>query len=241
MLKAIYHQLNGFIPNNCAICKKTTKIPLCEDCLASVSRPAIACQQCGKQLFEDTKDKRCLDCIKSPPAFDYCYSIGNYEGILQELIIAAKLKRQASAIAALCYLIDTHIEQFPNKGEATFIQAMPTPQSRLIQRGFNLPQLLVNHLLKNPQMSQLSQADLVKLPFYTQKQATMNLASRQHYQHLFTLKTNLFVTNKKIPSRIIIFDDTLTTGLTTHQLAYLLKTKGFKTIAVWVISRSQLK
>lgn len=242
MLKVIYHRLHGFMPSACAGCQQASTTPLCADCLAAVKQVELACRQCGKQLFEQNEQQRCHDCIKSPPAFDAFYSIGVYQGVLQELIINAKVKRQAAAIAALYYLIDNNIEAFPAPTTSTYLQAMPTPQSRLIQRGFNLPQLLANRVRKKQHCQQLKPIDLVKLPFFTKKQASMNLQQRRYYHHPFALKKSIFLNkNTKIPQHIILFDDILTTGISAHQLAYLLKSKGVKSVTVWAISRAQLK
>lgn len=242
MLKEIYHRLNDFIPSACVVCHNSAITPLCKTCLAEILQVELACQQCGKQLFAKNEHLRCLDCIQSPPAFDAVYSMGTYDGVLKELILTAKIKRQATAVAALYYLIDKYSNKYPTPDTATYLQVMPTPKSRLIQRGFNLPQLLANRLIKNKADPQLIPIHSVKLPFFTHKQAAMNLTERQHYHHPFKLKKQVLLNkNTKISKNFIIFDDILTTGISAHQLAYLLKANGAKTVTVWAIARAQLK
>ncbi len=240
MLKGFYHHLLDFTTAYCAVCEQPSEALLCSSCESSITLPPTPCVQCGRALSEENQQHRCHDCIANPPNFSSFHTLGVYDGVLKTLIINAKVKRQAKAVAALCYLIQQHHEQFPTPAHDTVILPMPTPQSRLITRGFNLPQLLVNKLIECKITASLTQTDFIQLPFFSQKQALKSRKQRLTYQHQFRLKKSRIPRKTTcISENLIIFDDILTTGTTAQQIAQFAKQQGVKTVAVWTISRAQ--
>lgn len=225
-------QLSG---KSCLACQKSNS-PLhdnimCEACFKQIKKPQYYCRVCGHAMTAATNDGRCKTCIESPPAYESLQYIGTYHGLLAEQIIAAKLAKQVTAISVLRYLVQQHSECISDFNDYHLL-AMPTPTSRLISRGFNLPTIIAKDLSRQHYLPLLP-AQAVTLPFWVKKQAKLSKAERQKNVHGYQI-------HHKLPSKILIIDDIVTTGQTLHELAKSLRIHGVKSVAAWAISRGKL-
>lgn len=218
----------ALLGRECVVCRVSSAVPVCANCLATLKKPPNSCRICAKPLLTATQHQCCKECIEQPPAYDSVYYVGAYSGWLAELIRAAKFSRRIEAVAALRYIATVAGEDFlPTTGMA--ILPVPTPKSRLIRRGFNLPAMLATRLSVRYQLP-IVPSDRVVLPFFVRKQAKLSRQNRQKNRHFYQ-------TNGQLPTKILIIDDIFTTGATVNELAKKLRGEGVQSVAVWVISR----
>lgn len=227
--------------NCCVVCAQDTtwlaeQSPLCQQCLQQLQRelpnPDDVCTNCGVMMTGESLVGRCRACVAKPPAYQYLHAIGQYDGILADLITRAKIAKQVGAVVALLSLTRHYSEALSAYPDYTLL-AMPTPRWRLLQRGFNLPELLAKALAQQHYLPQVSNT-AVTLPWYVAKQAKLTRHQRQKNRHLYQI-------NHKLPKKIIIIDDIVTTGATVGELAQVLCQNGVESVAVWAISRAQLQ
>lgn len=224
----------NLLVNQCVVCQKQTTreqsmVLICESCLSQLEKPKLSCQVCAEPLSAAVQNQRCKDCINKPLAFDCVSYVAAYDGWLAAMIIAAKVSKQVNAIAALRYLLRVKHDEFIIPSDNTVLLPMPSPKSRLMSRGFNLPALMAKQLAQQHQLSILPPT-AVTLPFYVPKQAKLSRQQRQKNRHNYQINTQL-------PSNIIIIDDIITTGSTVGELARKLKSESVKSVAVWSIAK----
>ncbi|PIE44558.1 MAG: hypothetical protein CSA45_06430 [Gammaproteobacteria bacterium] len=225
---------NQLLGRQCFACGIRASQAICASCYGQITRPAICCRVCGLAMTGHSQDSRCKACIENPPAFHALYCAGNYQGLLAEAIVAAKIARQPAAIEALLLIQQRALSQLDASIFADYtVLPMPTPKLRLMQRGFNLPALLANQLAKQWQLTRLPDT-VVKLPLSAPKQALMNAKQRQKHRHLYQI-------SDKLPKKILLVDDIITTGQTLNSLAKATQQHGAQSLAVWVLARTQLK
>lgn len=230
------HACDRLLQTSCLICQRVGSGVLCADCQASIEKPKYDCRICGCLINGETQALCCKQCLLKPPAYERLDYIGNYEGVLSELIIKAKITGKVAAIVALQSLIGGFSRQYSTWGQTVadyHLLAMPTPRSRLMQRGFNLPLLLAQTLSKQFALPILPQ-NTVTLPFFVKKQAKLNRQQRQKNIHLYQINHKL---STKLPQKIVIVDDIVTTGTTIAQLSQKLRQEGVQNVAAWSVAR----
>ncbi len=209
---------------------------LCDACRKSVSKPEYCCQICGQAITGASLTLRCSQCLAKPPAYEHLFYVGNYDDRLSALIIRAKVARRLAAILALQILILDFAEKYPDWGNdfADYhLLAMPSPRSRLMQRGFNLPWLLAKTLSQCFGLPIVPQ-NRVTLPFWVKKQAKLNYRQRQKNQHRYIIHRQL---SAPLPQKVVIVDDIVTTGTTVNQLSQQLRQENIANIVVWAMAR----
>ncbi|PIE45426.1 MAG: hypothetical protein CSA44_02320 [Gammaproteobacteria bacterium] len=218
----------------CWVCKQPGA-NLCSGCLDNINKPAYYCYRCGQSMVTQTAMQYCRACLSQPPPFEQLYFIGTYHQALADMVIAAKIARQTSALAALQTLVYYEIainrQDWQQRYAGYKILPVPTPKSRLIQRGFNLPRIIAQ-LFADEMGLPIIGSHMVTLPWYQPKQAKMNRLQRQKNRHNYQI-------HHKLGKKILIIDDIVTTGNTVRELAVKLQQNHVETVAVWAIARGQ--
>ncbi len=236
--------------NICFGCFEKSKNNLCENCLQNIKQPDYWCNICGYEILEETSTQVCNNCLKKPPNFNKINYIGTYELTLKDLINRAKNNKDIKALSALNYLLEIRLSNFienlventkensnennKQNNKQINLLPMPTPVSRMMFRGYNLPRLLAKNIKRNLRNKGINlniiSENKVTLPFYLKRQTKMNLKQRINNKHNFKI-------NSKLPQDIVIFDDVVTTTNTVSELSKNLKKQGVKNISIWALSR----
>lgn len=226
------NNLKKLLARTCIGCSCPCADAVCAHCCDSIAKPKHYCRVCGIAMTVPSRDGRCAACIKTPPAFERLDFVGNYDGLLKDWIVGAKLAKQSDAIEALRYIqrrILLNADLSPYRGFS--LLPMPTPRARLMQRGFNLPRLFAQALSARADLPIVA-SRTVKLPFYTQKQALLSQKQRQKHHEKYRI-------DDKIAKKVVIIDDVVTTGQSVDGLAQQLRSSGVQSVVVWSFCRTQ--
>ncbi len=224
--------LDLLLGTHCLGCGVVGQERLCATCSKSIQRPDYCCRRCGIAMVEQTQSGCCLSCLKKPPPFVDINYVGNYQERLADWIVRAKIHRQTEAIEALLLLTKAY---FQAPGIESFrdyaLLPMPIPQFRLMSRGFNLP-LLLAKVIHKQLGNDIVDSCVVKMPKWRKKQAKLSKKQRQKQSQTFQI-------SQKLPEKLLIIDDVVTTGSTVRALSESVRKNGAKQVRVWCLARSQ--
>jgi ComF family protein len=219
-------------------------LPLCPDCLAAVRWARPLCARCGLPLTPSGGGGVCAPCLAAPPPWDRLYAVGPYEGVLRDVLLRAKYRADRSACRLLGLLVAEKLGARPGEpselGEQIgpiwsdgfgpdLILPMPLHPARLRRRGFNQCQEIaepVSRLLGIPRRPDLARRLVAAHP-----QTGLRRVERlRNLEHAFAADPGVR------GRRLLILDDTVTTGTTVRRLARCLLHAGAAGITVAVIA-----
>lgn len=229
----VWNLLNLILPESCPICNKTPDniktSPLCRTCWERIelSQNKRRCFRCGLPI-DTSYESLCLSCIHRPPYYDRMIVFGDYEGPLKEAIHYMKFHGRKSLARELGQLLSTL--EIPS---VEVITPVPLSKKRLIQRGFNQ-----SYLLAKPVSKRLTLPLLDDLLLKTKDTPPQSLLTRE--ERLKNQKGSFKVNSKykKIPRRVVLVDDVVTTGATVNECARILKKEGVNEVYVITLARA---
>lgn len=225
-------QVRRLLGRVCVGCQQHSEAIVCESCLQTLTKPQNACHVCGLALPAKSATNRCQSCLQCPPYFEQLRYLANYDGLLADWIVAAKIGHRPAAIAAIRFAMQRRVlPDVPDAFHDYALLPMPIPQYRLMQRGFNLPRVLAQ-IIGQPYRQHIVPSHVVTLPKFTPKQALLSQKQRQNRRISYQI-------NDKLPPNVVIVDDVVTTGQTANELANALRQNGVKHVVVWALARTQ--
>lgn len=187
------------------------------------------CPICGKFVKNYGLCEDCLDLIKKNP--NYYYDIdglddllvsSTYSGIMRKLIIDFKFKGKLSYGEIISEIM---IEKLlKNNLEEEVITFVPMYKSRERERGYNQSKILAENIAKK--------LDLRCIDVFSKIKDTKFQVGLKKDQRQINLKDAFKVT--KVPEKIIIVDDVITTGTTISELVKIAKKSGIKKVTALI-------
>ena len=183
----------------------------------------------------------CDRCLEKTPPFTGVTALGRYEGLLLDLVIRIKYRREERIAGLLGDLLGRKLrEQRPQERhpqerhpEVDWILPVPLHPRRLRRREFNQAAWLgraLGRVLKIP----CDPLNLVKIR-ETPTQTALDLEARKrNLRHSFALRWPERIAGRKV----LLVDDVMTTGATVGLCAELLKKGGAKEVQVAVVART---
>jgi ComF family protein len=206
----------------------STLQPQCVFCGEKRHAGLPLCQQCHDELpwLPDTNNIPIDAC-------DTCISAFAYQPPISNLLLGIKFGKNLRELSSLGELtaacILSQMAQVPDA-----ILPVPLHTARLHKRGFNQALELARPLAKQLGIPLLTHA--VKRGKFTLPQTELD--SQQRQQNL----SQAFQIAAPLPyQRVAIFDDVITTGATSRELARLLRAHGVQHIDVWSCARPILR
>jgi len=233
--------LNLFFPAHCIICEKPGK-HLCVDCFKRIPVKIIdLCPICQK--IETFAGRVCNTCEnKHEKIYLDGVIVASYykHPILKEAVYRFKygfIQQLAWPLAKTLAKKLFFLETFPFE-EFTFT-AVPLHRKRRVWRGFNQATLLGKKLRKLFYQNDLDVdflPDLLLRRKYFKPQMKIHSTKdrKKNIVGCFSINPAL---RKKIPRKIIIVDDVLTTGATLNECAKILKRHGAEKVWGLVLAR----
>jgi len=221
--------LEILLPRTCVLCGRGLldeagrRYPLCESCEAALPRVAAGrCSRCGKPLISELN--LCMRCRDRRFDFDTAYPLWEYSGSVKELLISYKvgghrLLAEFFALRALARLREEH--------SGTPLVPVPFRKSKLRKAGWDQVEDLAAVLERKgaPVLRCLEREEGLS-------QKTLDYAVRMsNLTGKIRLRKGI-----RLPERIVLLDDVLTTGATLSECARVLKEGGVLRVDAMVIA-----
>lgn len=228
--------IDWLIPGPCLLCGDDAAEVLCKPCRQSwLNSTPARCRQCASRLPTSAAGQICGSCLRHPPAFDASVVVCDYAAPLDQLVLTLKFGRQPVLARWIAAQLQTAILASRELPLPQLLCAVPLSQQRLRQRGYNQAHEIARHL-----------APLLGLPLQrgglerirsTAPQSELALTERQNnIRGAFRVSAGLI---RQLSGRHIgVTDDVITTGLTLHEVATMLKKCGAARITNFVFART---
>ena len=210
----------------------------CERCWMQIVFPGEPrCETCGALVMRSNPfGTRCCYCFKHEFRFDRCFSLGNYRGLLQQVVVRMKGEKDDLLAIQLGRLLGDHLQSDPGRFEATEYDAIvpvPTHWWSRLKKGFHGPQIMATTI--GQQLGIPVRSNILKLTRLTQKQGTLSEAGRaKNVRNAFRAQDPKSRVKGK---RILLIDDVLTSGSTASESSRALKAVGADVVDVAVLAR----
>ena len=248
MFKSLYRSVNLRLPSRltivqnvtsllappvCALCGGTGQrageawgLDLCLHCEAACPKPAAPCPRCA----EPGHGGECPRCRASPPPFDSTFALFLYADPVDQMVTALKFGGELAFARVLGILLARELRGVRRPPHC--LVPMPLHAQRYRERGFNQAEAIaahVAHRLDLPLESALLERIRVTAP-----QSRQSAASRRaNIEAAFGLRAG-----RRVPPRVALLDDVMTTGSTAAAAAAALRAGGARHVEVWACARA---
>ena len=203
---------------------------VCEKCRKTLPfNNGHICPFCGRKVLEPGV---CIECKDHRPAVERARSCFTHEGDAAALVVRFK-KGQKYLYRTLCDFLEPQLKrEFPEADLLTFV---PMTKRAERKRGYNQSRLLAEELARR---SGLAMLPLAEKQHETASQKTLGRREREK-----NLEGAFHVTDRAAAKRrkIVIIDDTFTTGSTVSELAGALLRAGAAAVFALTVTSVQYK
>ncbi len=223
--------LRRALPGRCAFCLAPAlgERPWCAACHEALPWNLPACPHCAEPQPGALAGRPCGACLRRPPAFDRARVPLRYEAEVSGLVQRFKFHASPRAGAILLALLEESLtasaRAFPGA-----LMGVPLHPARARERGFDQADWLARRLARRlgvPHRVAHRRRD-------TRSQRGLDRSER---------RANLrgaFAVPGRLPPRLVLLDDVMTTGATLDALARACRRAGAEEIEVWVPARTPL-
>lgn len=240
-LRQIWHKswrasLTQLLPCSCALCHAQNPDVICATCLTTYfSVDVCRCQQCGLSMPPAANTPRCGDCLQNPPAFDNTIVACDYEAPQDRLVLSLKFGHHLALAPVFATMLRDAILHQKQQDLPDFLCVVPLSQKRLTERGFNQALEIARPLAQ--QLGIPLQPQALHKTRETAKQSSLAPEARmRNVKNAFIPDEQLLQTIKG--RHIGIVDDVITTGMTLHEIATMLKRFGARKVSNYVFART---
>ena len=230
------------IPAPCRLCEAllthSSRIPICESCLAGFQRvPAKICVTCGIPLEDMAsvpgEELRCAACRLGTYSFNCARSFALYEKQVIRAILLLKFNRIEPLAVWFAKRLAEIVAQNPEALAADVIVPVPLHRDREKERGYNQAELLSKPLAK-----------LLGLPH----RGVLLVRTRPRPdKHILTLRERWSAVRGAFATRpgsqvdnlrVLLLDDVMTTGATLDACSKALREAGAKSVVALTVARA---
>ena len=213
--------LSIIAPHICVNCGSEGRL-LCGRCVGMLKSVPQSCYRC----LREAQNNICSDCSPHSP-LEQVHSVSAYSDIAKELVWRLKYNGAQAAAKEMAAMIAACI---PSQAEDYVVSPVPTASGRVRQRGYDQAVLIAREIcnLTGWQYKKI----LVRHSQIHQVGASRELRLKQVEGILYAKHSS------KMPGKILLIDDVLTTGSTLEAAAIALKSAGAKSIDAAVFARA---
>ena len=224
--------VSALLAPSCAVCDTVLDDVcggcVCERCWRSLVRivPPV-CDRCGDPLARPGTP--CATCAYRSNVVDRSRAVGEYDGVLRDVVHALKYQGRRSLAAKLAKLMARSGEGILSS--AHFVVPVPLHWRREQQRGFNQARLLAQHL-NIPVIEPLARITA------TRPQVELSADRRLHnVRGAFRLRRWPAAARDVGGMKLILVDDVATTGATLDECTRILKEAGAAEVCALTAAR----
>ena len=223
-------------PPRCPLCGAAiaAQTGLCSTCWGDLAIPGDPCCSSCQRPFPEgvAAQSHCAPCLADPPRHDGVAAGTLYNEASRQLVLAFKHGRRIAMAPMLARLIAARL---PDEIGAGWIMVpVPLHRWRLWRRGFNQAALLAGELAR------LRGADLLVDGLVRRKQ-TPSLGGLGKAARARALSGAIAVNPRRAEgirgAKLVLVDDVLTSGATSHACVSVLKRAGAKKVVVACFAR----
>ncbi|MFZ6656400.1 phosphoribosyltransferase family protein [Undibacterium sp. TJN19] len=228
--------LSALIPGSCALCHETCQQAVCPAChVRYFHRQPSRCRQCALPLPPGAESPRCGDCLRNPPAFDMAVAVCDYAAPQDQLLLALKFGHQLALAPWFASMLTESILRQTSFELPQLLCAVPLGAQRLSERGFNQAIEIARPL------SQQLGVPLTTQLFHRSRETAMQSslptdARARNVKNAFSMDENQIDAIRG--QHVGVVDDVMTTGMTMHEIATMLKRFGAATVSTYVFART---
>ena len=208
----------------------------CERCLDQVRAPLEErCPTCGAIVAVHASYKgRCRLCYASKFHFSQAVCINNYGGLMQELVIRMKGRKDECLAMQLGTLLGHEMQRLDLVDQIDVLAPVPTHWMKKFRNGFQASELICGRASKTTGIPHVGA--LMKATHPTEKQGMLSDLQRlDNVKGAFAF--NPFFAEKIKGKTVALVDDVMTSGATADQCAKALKKAGAANVVVAVVAR----
>lgn len=205
----------------------------CNECWTKLNDHSLRCRKCAATVFANNPlSDRCSLCRNLDLRFETSVSVGNYRGLLQQLVVEMKNQHNEQLAVQLGRLLGFHIFNADFCDELDLVVPVPTHWWRRVKRGFHGTEILARSL-----------ANACDLPYSnhtlqcrrrTKKQGMLSIAGRfRNVRNAFSVSPRESIAGMKI----LVIDDVMTSGATVSEAARILLSHGASEVYAGVVAR----
>jgi ComF family protein len=208
----------------------------CENCLEQIRAPLEErCATCGAIVaIHASYNGRCRLCYASKFHFSQAACINNYGGLLQELVIRMKGRKDECLAMQLGTLLGYEMERLDMIEQIDVMAPVPRHWVKKFRNGFQASELICQRASKVTGIPHVGA--LLKSTRLTEKQGMLSDLQRlENVKGAFAF--NPFYAEKIKGKTVALVDDVMTSGATANQCAKALKKAGAANVVVAVVAR----
>lgn len=217
------------LPGRCVFCLTSLRgeAPWCEACFSELPWNLPACPVCAEPQPGAAMPRRCGHCLRRPPWFDQARAPLRYDGEVAGLVQRFKFDASPRAGRVLLDLLVAGLSPTDLRWPHALVP-VPLHPRRARERGFDQTRWLTLRLAR--QLScPLAQA---RRSLDTRTQRGLDRGERRRNLR------GAFHLIDRLPARVVLVDDVMTTGATLDALARACRQAGAEEVQAWAVART---
>ena len=220
--------LDQVFGGGCPLCRSPGDT-ICRVCLEDLPLNRYACPRCAVPMPQDLGPAvLCGDCLSQAPAFDRTLAPLLYRPPIDDLVAGFKYQHRLHWGRILGDLLADHLVH--DAAPPALLLPVPATAARLRERGFN-------------QAAELARRLALRLGIPWRTGLLLRIREADHQQGLSgsQRRRNMrgaFACRGRLPARVALIDDVITTGATARAASAALKDAGVEWVEVWAVART---
>ncbi len=228
------------LPWRCLCCGATARegLDLCDACRGALPWNSLACPRCALPLSAPPAVV-CAECLIDPPPFVRLLAPLRYAFPVDRLLVGLKFHGKLEHGRMLGALFAAWLEVAgADLARGLPLLPMPLHRDRLAHRGFNQAAELARMVA--PLLGATLAPDLAQRVRATPEQSRLDAAARRrNLAGAFTVSGHpQGCAAGRVPRRVLVIDDVVTTGATVRELSHTLRAAGAEEVVVLAIARA---
>jgi ComF family protein len=229
-MEGLMHTLVSILfPPRCLLCDApgAEDLDICAGCRGALPMNRRPCLRCGLPSSSGPV-ARCGACLRKPPPFARTVAPLRYAFPVDRLVLGLKFGHRLANARLLGTLLADALTDAPRPA---LLLPVPLHRARLAERGFNQATELARFVARRLDLP--IEHDRVRRVRETPAQTGLRRSARRRNLR------DAFEVRGRLPRRIAVVDDVMTTGSTAAELARALVRAGVDDVSVWCVARAE--